>query len=105
MIDLQQRAMTGTTLTLDTTNTKQEKPFDIVEQLLAKNLDDTTEDDVEVEPGKDEQELEEMSAMHEELAHLQGPPELEAVSVLTLPPMTTEGETRSRRPGMIAASW
>ena len=51
MIDLQKRAMTGTTLTLDTTNTKtdQEKPFDIVEQLLAKDLEYTVEDDVEVE--------------------------------------------------------
>ncbi len=100
MIDLQQRAMTGTTLTLDTTNTKQEKPFDIVEQLLAKNLDDTTEDDVEVEPGKDEQELEEMSAMHEDLTQLHASPELATASILTLPTAAAESETQSRRPPM-----
>jgi len=100
MIDLQQRAMTGTTLTLDTTNTKteQEKPFDIVEQLLAKNLDYTAEDGVEVEPGKDEQELEEMSAMHEDLTQLHVSPELATVSILPLPIATAEGETQSRRP-------
>jgi hypothetical protein len=101
MIDLQQRAMTGTTLTLENSNTKtdQEKPFDIVEQLLTKDLDYTLEEDGEVEPGKDEQELdedlnslepaslelEEMSAMHEELTQLHDSPELEPVSVLALP--------------------
>jgi len=102
MIDLQQRAMTGTTLTLDTTNTKteQEKPFDIVEQLLAKNLDDITEDDVEVEPGKDEQELEDMSAMHEDLTQLHASPELATASILTLPTVAAESETQSRRPPM-----
>ncbi|HEV7235163.1 MAG TPA: sigma-70 family RNA polymerase sigma factor [Ktedonobacteraceae bacterium] len=102
MIDLQQRAMTGTTLTLDTTNTKteQEKPFDIVEQLLAKNLDDTAEDDVEVEPGKDEQELEEMSAIHEDLTQLHASPELATASILTLPTVAAESETQSRRPPM-----
>ena len=102
MIDLQQRAMTGTTLTLDTTNTKpeQEKPFDIVEQLLAKNLDDIAEDDVEVEPGKDEQELEDMSAMHEDLTQLHASPELATASILTLPTVAAESETQSRRPPM-----
>jgi len=61
MIDLKQRTMTGTTLTLNAKNTSpdQEKPFDIVEQLLTKDLDYIVEDDVEEEPGKDEQELEE----------------------------------------------
>jgi RNA polymerase primary sigma factor len=94
--------MTGTTLTLDTTNTKteQEKPFDIVEQLLAKNLDDTAEDDVEVEPGKDEQELEEMSAIHEDLTQLHASPELATASILTLPTVAAESETQSRRPPM-----
>jgi len=98
MIDLQQRAMTGTTLTLNdtTTNPDQEKAFDIVEQLLSKDLDYTIEDEVEEGPGKDEQELEEdlnglepvsleleeMSAMHEDLTQLQGSPELEAASIL-----------------------
>ena len=102
MIDLQQRAMTGTTLTLDTTNpkTEQEKPFDIVEQLLAKNLDDIAEDDVEVEPGKDEQELEDMSAMHEDLTQLHASPELATASILTLPTVAAESETQSRRPPM-----
>ncbi|MEO8956466.1 MAG: sigma-70 family RNA polymerase sigma factor [Ktedonobacteraceae bacterium] len=102
MIDLQQRAMTGTTLTLDTTNakTEQEKPFDIVEQLLAKNLDNTAEDDVEVEPGKDEPELEEMSAIHEDLTQLHASPELATASILTLPTVAAESETQSRRPPM-----
>ncbi len=58
MIDLE-RAMTGTTLTLNDTDaaTSLEKPFDIVEQLFPKDLDYTQED---VEEGeKDEPELEE----------------------------------------------
>ena len=115
MIELQQRAMTGTTLPFNNKNMKktdQEKPFDIVEQFLSKDLDYTGEDDVEVEPGKDEQELEEdlpglepasleleeMSAMHEDLTQLHGSPELEAaVSVLSIPTMPTGGETQSRR--------
>jgi len=116
MIDLEKRAMTGTTLTLNEKNKNpdQEQSFDIIEQLLTKDLDYTMEDDVEEEPGKDEQELEEdlsslepasleleeMSAMHEELTQLQGSPELEAVSILTLPPMATEAETPARRPAM-----
>jgi RNA polymerase primary sigma factor len=116
MIDLEKRAMTGTTLTLNEKNTNpdHEQSFDIIEQLLTKDLDYTMEDDVEEEPGKDEQELEEdlsslepasleleeMSAMHEELTQLQGSPELEAVSILALPPMATEAETPARRPAM-----
>jgi len=116
MIDLQQRAMTGTTLTLNetTTNPDQEKAFDIVEQLLSKDLDYTNEDEVEEGPDKDEQELEEdlnglepasleleeMSAMHEDLTQLQGSPELEAASILTLPSITTDGETPARRAPM-----
>ena len=107
MIDLEQRAMTGTTLTLDAdTNTKpdQEQPFDIVEQLLNKDLEYTIEDDVEEGQDKDEQEmeedinslepvsleLEEMSAMHEDLTQIQGSPELEAVSVLALPSIAAD---------------
>ena len=116
MIELQKRAMTGTTLTLNEkdTNSDQEQSFDIVEQLLTKDLDYTMEDDVEEEPGKDEQELEEdlsslepasleleeMSAMHEDLTQLQGSPELEVASVLTLPSMATDAETPARRPAM-----
>jgi RNA polymerase primary sigma factor len=116
MIELQKRAMTGTTLTLNEkdTNSDQEQSFDIVEQLLTKDLDYTMEDDVEEETGKDEQELEEdlnglepasleleeMSAMHEDLTQLQGSPELEVASVLTLPSMATDAETPVRRPAM-----
>ena len=116
MIELQKRAMTGTTLTLNEkdTNSDQEQSFDIVEQLLTKDLDYTMEDDVEEETGKDEQELEEdlnglepasleleeMSAMHEDLTQLQGSPELEVASVLTLPSMAADAETPVRRPAM-----
>jgi len=116
MIDLQQRAMTGTTLTLNdtTTNPDQEKAFDIVEQLLSNDLDYTIEDEVEEGPGKDEQELEEdlnglepasleleeMSAMHEDLTQLQGSPELEAASILTLPSIAADGEAPARRPAI-----
>jgi RNA polymerase primary sigma factor len=117
MIDLQQRAMTETTQPLNetTTNPDQEKAFAIVEQLLSKDLDYTIEDDVEEGPGKDEQELEEdlnglepvsleleeMSAMHEDLTQLQGSPELEAVSsILTLPSMSRDGEAPARRTAM-----
>jgi len=112
MIDLQQRTMTGTTLDNKNTNPDLTEPFDdIVEQLLPKDLDYTIEDEVEEEPGKDEPELEEdlsglepvsleleeMSAMHEDLTQLQSSPELEAVSVLTLPSMTTDVEAPARR--------
>jgi RNA polymerase primary sigma factor len=117
MIDLQQRAMTGTTLTLDDdTNTKpdQEQPFDIVEQLLNKDLEYTIEDDVEEGSEKDEQEmeedinslepvsleLEEMSAMHEDLTQIQGSPELEAASILALPSIPADEATPVRRPVM-----
>jgi RNA polymerase primary sigma factor len=116
MIDLQKRAMTGTTLTLDDTNPKaeDEQPFDIVEQLLSKELEYTLEDDVEDGPCKDEQEmeedisclepvsleLEEMSAMHKDLTQLPGSPELEAVSILALPAMAANGGTTVRRPAM-----
>ena len=108
MIDLQQRSMTGTTLILDDTTTKvdQEQPFDIVEQLLNKDLEYTLEEDIEEGPGKDEQEmeedmqclepvsleLEEMSAMHEDLTQLQDSPELGVVSILTLPSMAPADE-------------
>jgi RNA polymerase primary sigma factor len=122
MIDLK-RAMTGTTLTLNNTQETAdlEKRFDIVEQLLTKDLDYTSEDDVEEGAEKDESELEEdlgsldsgpleletgpleleeMPDMHEDLTPLPDSPEGEAESVLTLPTMATEGEHPVRRPTM-----
>jgi RNA polymerase primary sigma factor len=57
MIDTK-RAMTGTTLTLNKSHTEDlDKQFDIVEQLLTKNLDYTSEDDVEVSAEKGDHEL------------------------------------------------
>ncbi len=120
MIDLQQRAMAGTTLILDDKNEKvdQEQPFDIVEQLLTKDLEYTLDDEAVREggegPSKEEQEmeedlnglepasleLEEMSAMHEELTQLQSSPELAAVSILALPALAAEGEVPARRTAM-----
>jgi len=94
---------TGTTLTLNNMDTDLDKQFDLVGQLLPKDL--YIEDDVEV-PGKDEQELEEdltsqeptpieleeMSDMHEELTQLQSSPDLDTVSsILALPSIATEG--------------
>jgi RNA polymerase primary sigma factor len=119
MIDVK-RAMTGTTLTLNNSqNSKDlEKPFNIVEQLLIKDLDYTSEDDVEEEHGKEDQELEEdlhslenrpleletspleleeIPEMHEDLAPLAEAPELEAESILVLPTMATEEEHPVRR--------
>jgi len=117
MIDLQQRAMTGTTLILDDTNTQvdPEQPFDIVEQLLNKDLEYPLEEDVEEGPGKEEQEmeedmqclepvsleLEEMSAMHEDLTRLQDTPELEeTVAILALPSIAAGEGTPVRRTAM-----
>ena len=115
MIDLQQRAMTGTTLISDddtTTKPDQEQPFDIVEQLLTKDLEYTLDDDVDEGQCKDEQEmeedinslepvsfeLEEMSAMHEDLTQIQSSPEPEAAPILRLPTTATQGVTPVRRP-------
>ena len=117
MIDLQQRAMTGTTLILDDTNTQvdPEQPFDIVEQLLNKDLEYPLEEDVEEGPGKEEQEmeedmqclepvsleLEEMPAMHEDLTRLQDTPELEeTVAILALPSIAAGEGTPVRRTAM-----
>ncbi len=104
MIDLE-RAMTGTTLTLNATEvtTGLEKPFDIVEQLLNKDLDYTQEDGEEEE--KEEPELEEdltslepasleideMSDIQEDLQ--QGAPELETEPLLSPIPATLTPET------------
>jgi RNA polymerase primary sigma factor len=119
MIDVK-RAMTGTTLTLNNSqdSTDLEKPFNIVEQLLIKDLDYTSEDDVEEEHGKEDQELEEdlhslesnpleletspleleeIPEMHEDLAPLAEAPELEAESILVLPTMAAEEEHPARR--------
>jgi RNA polymerase primary sigma factor len=57
MIDTK-RAMTGTMLTT-TKDANQAKPFDIVEQLLAKDLDYTVEDEADSGSNKDEPGLEE----------------------------------------------
>jgi RNA polymerase primary sigma factor len=119
MMDLK-RAMTGTTLTLNNSqNTDLEKPFDIVERLLTKDLSYTTEGDVEEDPEKEEDEheledldtgpleletgpleLEEMSDMHEDLAQLPGSSDMGAESILTLPTMATEEEPPVRRSTM-----
>jgi RNA polymerase primary sigma factor len=109
MIELQGRAMTGTTLTLD-----ENKETDLekqVEQLLTKDLE-YIEDEGEVEEsGKDERELEEdfsslepasleleeMADIPEDLTQLQTSPELEPVSALTLPTITPSRELPPRR--------
>ncbi len=103
MIDVE-RAMTGTTLTLNNTEAKTglEKPFDIVEQLLTKDLDYTPG---EVEEEKDESELEEdltslepaslemddLPDMQEDLP--QETPELETEPLLPVTPVALAPET------------
>nr|MBA2676999.1 RNA polymerase subunit sigma [Ktedonobacteraceae bacterium] len=80
MIDTK-RAMTGTTLTLNKTpNTDLEKPFDIVEQLLSKDLEYTPEEmDAGVE--KEEPELEDLGGIDTGALELDtGPLELEDMS-------------------------
>lgn len=120
MIELQQRATTGKTLTLDDKGMKTidlEKQFDL-DQLLSKGLDNTTEADV-IEDDEDDAlikddqeldedlnhlqpaplELEEMSDMHEDLTQLAGTPELsETVSILNLPTMPAGEGSTLRRP-------
>ncbi len=118
MIDTK-RAMTGTTLTLPKTKDDtglDQKPFDIVEQLLTKDLDYTPEEEDGEETAKDEPELdedfntmetgpleletgplelEEISDLHEDIpaeTH-----EMETGSVLPLPTSTTETEPAARR--------
>jgi RNA polymerase primary sigma factor len=121
MIDLE-RAMTGTTLTINKSQEKKgrdEEPFDLVEEFLKKDLDYTSEDDAEESPEKNDQELEEdlagletgpldletgplemeeMPDLHEELAPLSHTPELEADATLALPTVATEEEHPARRP-------
>src|SRR5579863_7437752 len=126
MLDLQQRAMTDTTLTSETTtNTDLDEPLAIVEQLLKGDREYILEDDsgdgedgedgeADEQVGKDEQELEEdlsglepasleleeMSVMHEDLTQLQGSHELGVDAILLLPPMATGTGTAVRRPPM-----
>jgi RNA polymerase primary sigma factor len=121
MIDVK-RAMTGTTLTLNNTqeNSGPEKPYDLVEQFLKKDLDYTPPDDSDDSHLKDEPEMEEdlerldtgpleldtgpleldeMPDMHEELTHLPDSSELDE-SILGLPAMTTASEPPARRSTM-----
>ena len=80
MIDTK-RAMTGTTLTLNKTpNTGLEKPFDIVEQLLSKDLEYTPED-TDAGADKEEPELEDLGGIDTGALELDtGPLELEDMS-------------------------
>ncbi len=124
MIDVK-RAMTGTTLTLNNTqeNSGPEKPYDLVEQFLKKDLDYTPSDEsdesdnphLKDEPEMEEDlerldtgpleldtgplELDEMPDMHEELAHEPDSSELDE-SILGLPAMTTATEPPARRTTM-----
>jgi RNA polymerase primary sigma factor len=112
MIDVQQCTLIGMALENKDTNPDHEEHIeDIVEHLLPKDLNYIVEDAVEEESDKDESELEEdlsglepvsleleeMSAMHEDLTQLQGSPELEAASILALPSMAADVETPARR--------
>jgi RNA polymerase primary sigma factor len=116
MIDVKQRVLAGTTLTLSEKNPQpdQEQPFDIVEELLSKELDYIIEEeeDAAAECCQDEPEmevdlpdlvsssveLEEMSVMHEDLTHEAGSSALEVASILSLPSMAAEKEPTARRP-------
>jgi RNA polymerase primary sigma factor len=119
MIDTK-RAMTGTTLTLHKSHTEDlDKQFDIVEQLLTKNLDYTSEDDVEAAAEKGDHELDDdlndvdtgsldvetgpleleelvNSDIHEE------PPtsEIEADTMVAIPSSHAEEEPPARRTAM-----
>ncbi len=99
MIDLE-RAMTGTTLTLNNTEaaTGLEKPFDIVEQLFPKDLDYTQEDVEEEE--KDEPELEEdMTSLEPASLEMDDLPEMQE----DLPQETRELDTEPLLPAIPAA--
>jgi len=115
MID-SKRAMTGTMLTTPK-NEDLAKPFDIVEQLLAKDLDYTVEDEADSGPRKDEPcleeelevmdsgplemdtgslGLEELPGDHEELAPLPAA-ELEGDAAVHLPVAAAEEDRSVRR--------
>ncbi len=99
MIDLE-RAMTGTTLTLNDTEaaTGLEKPLDIVEQLFPKDLDYTQEDVEEEE--KDEPELEEdMTSLEPASLEMDDLPEMQE----DLPQETRELDTEPLLPAIPAA--
>lgn len=115
MIDTK-RAMTGTTLTLHKSHTADlEKPFDIVEQLLAKDLDYTPEDEVEAGIEKDSPELEDemgsidTGSLDSEAGQLEledisdseqedtPPADLEADSLIHIPSIHPEEEHPVRR--------
>ncbi len=90
MIDLE-RAMTGTTLTLNNTEaaTGLEKPFDIVEQLLNKDPDYTQEEVEEAE--KDESELEEdLTSLEPTSLEMEDLPEMQEDLPQETPEMETE---------------
>ncbi len=112
MIDTK-RAMTGTTLTLHKTHESDlEKPFDIVEQLLSKDLNYTPED-AEAGTEKEESELEDLGGIDTGSLDLEtGPLELEEISdmhddatatdmgvdsMMTIPALTNEEEHPARR--------
>jgi len=121
MIDVK-RAMTGTTLTLHNSQeqSSSEKPYDLVEEFLKKDLDYTPPDDTDEAHLKDESEaeedlerldtgpleldtgpleLDEMPDMHDGLTHMPDSSELDE-SILELPTMTTEAEPPARRTAM-----
>lgn len=122
MIDVK-RAMTGTTLTLNNSQEKsgpEEKPYDLVEQFLKKDLDYTPQEDTDEGHLKDDSEaeedlerldtgpleletgpleLDEMPDMHDELTQMPDSSEMDE-SILELPTMTTEAEPPARRPAM-----
>jgi RNA polymerase primary sigma factor len=109
--------MTGTMLTTTKKDADLAKPFDIVEQLLAKDLDYTGEDEVDSGSHKDESGLEEelevldsaplemesgtlglegLPGEHEELAPIP-PAELEGDAVVPMPVAATEEDRSARR--------
>src|SRR6266581_7610096 len=105
------RAVMGTTLTLNTMKDPDpEKPFDIIEQLLSKDIDYTSED--ETGPAKGEHELEEdlgdlssgplemeeISDIHEETPVPTS--ELEVDSLLQLPTIAAAEDHPARRTSM-----
>ncbi len=118
MIDTK-RAMTGTMLTT-TKDVDLAKPFDIVEQLLTKDLDYTVEDEADSSSQKDEPSLEEdlevldsgplemdtgtlgleeLPSEHEELAPLPTT-ELEGESAMHVPVAAAEEDRSARRTAM-----
>lgn len=111
MIDTK-RAMMGTTLTLNTMKDPdpEEKPLDIVEQLLSKDIDTDYTPEDEAGAAKDEHELEEdlgdlsssplemeeISDIHEDLSNVPTS-ELEVDALLHLPTMAATEEHPARR--------